>query len=231
LEEFPVTEEEKARRDPFRITRYDIVAEAERMAPYRFWSLGHMKSTLGVDHADAVALIREYDAIQVLRSEAEVTITHYEMQDDNGARVMIPVEKHMALKNFRTLPRYLRMLYWMYYKTEYPTAPLDALEVGCALRASGKLVEKDDDIVTAADNIFRYESWASEENQTAYFESLPTKDIVRMMLKQAKIIIKYAKERDRAEEQVTDTRRATRMRSGTSWKEALSIEEKGENNG
>ena len=178
LEEFPVTEREMARTDPDRIARYETVIEAENMAPYRFWNLKHMKGTLRMDHERALALIKEYDAIRAVRFEMEVTIDSFESETRDGTMVLIQIPQGKVMRKFRSLPRYLRMLYWMHYCTEYPGAPrqyfprnlMEWIERAYTLRVSGRLVEKDDDLVTAADNIIRYEAWDYEE---AYFESLP----------------------------------------------------------
>jgi len=138
LETFHVEEKELAKRDPFRITRYDIVKEAEEMAPHKLWNLEHIKTILKshsflmhsmiIDgqarmqfdrqHENAITLLTEYDALRSLRLEAEVTIT----------------DSRKAMRKFRSLPRYLSMLYEMHYRT-------------------------DERLSIAADDAFRYQAW------------------------------------------------------------------------
>ena len=172
LEEFPVTEREMARTDPDRIARYETVVEAETMAPYRLWNLKHMKRTLGMTHENALALLKEYDEIQTVRGEMEVTVDSFEHETRDGTMVLIQIPEGKVMRKFRSLPRYLRMLYWMHYCTEYPGEPLEWIDRACTLRVTGKLMnnEEGDDLVTSADNIVRYQAW---DNEDAYFESLP----------------------------------------------------------
>jgi hypothetical protein len=170
LEEFHVDEKSKAARDPFRITRYDIVKEAEELAPHILWNLGHIKELQdrGMDHATADKFLQEYDTLRDVRFEAEVAITEYEF----GPGTLTASPPVMAMRNFRGLPRYLRMLYMMSYSTDYPEAPQEWVDRACELRVRGKLIEEDNRHVVAADNIFRYQAWESRENLFSYFQGL-----------------------------------------------------------
>ena len=156
---------EKARKDPYRRTRYEVVREAEDMAPHRWWNLGHMK-TIGMDDDDARRLLIEYDQIRLVRKEAEITA------DDRGpdGEKTRPSEKMMA--NFNLLPRYLAILYEMYYRTEYPGAPLRWIHRASSIRVLGQ--QKDDsEWVEAADDMMRYRAWEEDrKNLQAYYRSL-----------------------------------------------------------
>jgi hypothetical protein len=173
ITQFPADENERARYDPFRITRYDIVKEAEEMAPHSQWTIGHIKG-LGMSRDEAVELLQKYDRIRETRIEAEVTLTSFEHEVKDGKTVVVPTSEGKAMRNFRDLPEYLRLLYSMYYLTTYPEA-FDLNLVWAAraadIRARGKLVEKDDRLVVAADNIYRYEIW-DQENLDSYFQGL-----------------------------------------------------------
>jgi hypothetical protein len=173
IEQFPADENERARHDPFRFTRYDIVNEAEEMAPHKWWNLGYIKG-LGRSHDEAVELLQEYDRIRETRKEAEVPVTSIQFTDNDGKPLTLPLASPptMAMRNFRDLPRYLNTLYEMAYMTEYPDAPENWVGRACGLRVGGKLVEKDDRYVVAADNIFRYQVWESQENLGSYFQGL-----------------------------------------------------------
>jgi len=162
LEWFHIEEKELAKRDPFRITRYDIVKEAEEMAPHKLWNLEHIKTILKshsflmhsmiIDgqarmqfdrqHENAITLLTEYDALRSLRLEAEVTIT----------------DSRKAMRKFRSLPRYLSMLYEMHYRTEYPDAPESWASRAAEARVEGKLGD-DERLSIAADDAFRYQAW------------------------------------------------------------------------
>jgi hypothetical protein len=171
LEPFRVDESEKAVRDPFRITRYDIVKEAEEMAPHGLWNLGHIKG-LGMDQDTAEKFLQEYDTLRDVRFDAEVPITDYQFDDNFGKQVMLAMPPVRAMRNFRGLSRYLSMLYAMAYSTEYPEAPQEWVARACEFRVRGQLTEKDDRPVIAADNIFRYQVWESRENLLGYFRGL-----------------------------------------------------------
>lgn len=177
LENFRVSDAELARRDPFRITRYEIVAEAEALAPHNLWNLHHLKKTLGFPHEKAMAFLKAYDSIRRVRSEAEVTIDSYDFRVGEltntrpvTLRAATPV---MAMRQFRQLPQYLKLLYEMHYRTEYPDAPTRWVARACSIRAEGKLNNNEGDDVAAADNIFRYAIWESPENESSYYENVP----------------------------------------------------------
>lgn len=177
LDNFPVSDAELARRDPFRITRYDIVAEGETSAPHKLWNLHHLKKTLGLSHAKAMKLLKDYDAIRKIRFEAEVKIDSYDFRVGElhptrpvTVRAATPV---MAMRHFRQLPDYLKLLYEMHYRTEYPDAPTRWIAHACSIRAEGKLNDNEEDDVVAADNIFRYAVWESPENENSYYENVP----------------------------------------------------------
>jgi hypothetical protein len=172
ISQFPADENERARHDPFRLTRYDIVKEAEEMAPHSLWNLGHLNG-LGMSHDKAVELLQEYDRIRETRFEAEVTLESFLFEDDDGNPIALPLASPptMAMRNFRDLPEYLRMLYSMYYETTYPDAPPLWVIRASVLRVGGKLSEVDR-LVVSADNIFRYQVWKGQKNLESYFKGL-----------------------------------------------------------
>ena len=193
LAPFHVDENEKAIRDPFRITRYGIVVEAEEMAPHKLWNLKHIKGLskdyspqhsdledayqvfgggVGIDHDRAVEQLEEYDSLRDIRVEAEVTLTDFQFEDGDGKSITLKTPPVMAMRNFRGLSRYLAILYQMHYRTEYSDAPQKWINRACEVRVSGRLIEQDDRLVVTADNIFRYQVWESQENLDSYFQGL-----------------------------------------------------------
>jgi hypothetical protein len=140
------------------------VIEAENMAPHKWWNLGHMEAT-GMDDDDARKLLIEYDQIRMVRIDAETTKDSYDRSDQKTE----PTEKSLA--NFNLLPRYLTILYQMYYRTEYPDAPLWWVHRASYVRALGQ--KKDDfQLVEAADDMMRYQVWENTKNLEACYRSL-----------------------------------------------------------
>ena len=155
---------EKARKDPYRRTRYGVVIEAENMAPHKLWNLSHMK-TIGMDDDDAMKLLIEYDQIRMIRIDAEVTKDSY----DRGGQKTGSTEKSLA--NFNLLPRYLTILYQMYYRTEYKDAPYWWIHRVSFIRVLGQ--QKDDfQLRETADDLMRYQVWESTKNLEACYRSL-----------------------------------------------------------
>lgn len=176
LDTFVVSPSVEARRDPFRITRYDIVAEAESMAPHKLWNLLDLER-LGYEHQRAMELLDEYLAIRKVRAHAEVILDSSEVEWEDGQVVTIKTTPpEMAMTNFHQLRRYLWILYRMYYCTEYPSVTPLWLERGSLLRVTGKLMNNEigDDLVVAADRIFEFSVWVSDQNLKAYFERVPS---------------------------------------------------------
>jgi len=166
IQQFDADEGERARHDPFRFTRYDIVQEAEEMAPYSLWNLGHLKK-LGMSLTEAIELMKTYDRIKDIRIEAEVSVTSFGRLDE---KVMFETPPTMAMRDFRDLPQYLRIHYLVYYRTAYPDAHEDWAVRASEARATGKLNDEHR-LVVSADNLYRYEIW-DQENHDSYFDSL-----------------------------------------------------------
>ena len=169
IQDFDPNESERARHDPFRYTRYDIVNEAEEMAPYRLWSLGHMKK-LGMSNKEAEELMLTYDRIKVTRDEAEGEVSSFGFRDKDGKMVQVETSPTPIMRDFHGLHKYLALHYLVYYRTTYPDAPEEWAVKASAARATGKIVE-DEKLVVSADNIHRYEVW-DQENLDSYFNSL-----------------------------------------------------------
>ena len=155
---------EKARQDPYRRTRYEVVIEAETMAPHKLWNLGHMK-TIGMDDDDARKLLIEYDQIRLMRGDAEITSGSTARDGQKTG----PSEKTMA--NFNLLPRYLAILYEMHYRTGYEKAPYWWIHRASFIRVLGQ--QKDDfRLVETADDLMRYRVWDSPKNLQACYRSV-----------------------------------------------------------
>jgi hypothetical protein len=170
IEQFAADKEgEIAKRDPFRFTRYDIVNEAEEMAPYSLWNLDHMEK-IGMSPKEAKELMKTYDRIKDTRKEAEGAVRSHEFRDKDGKMVMIETLPTPTMRKFRDLPQYLRMHYLVYYRTTYPEAPKEWAVKASEARAAGKL-DEDEKLVVSADDIFRYKVW-DQENLDDYFDGL-----------------------------------------------------------
>ena len=143
------------------------------MAPHKLWTLKHMSCALGLDHGAAIEFLEEYDALREVRIEAEVVLTSFQHETKEGKQVTIEIPLGKALRHFRSLPRYLSLLYRMHYCTEYPDAPRRWVDRACKARADGQLPPTDDErLVVAADNIFRYEVYRDAKNLDSYYRSL-----------------------------------------------------------
>lgn len=171
LEWFHVDEKEFAARDPFRITRYDIVAEAEEMAPHKLWNLRHIRDIYKLHtNEKAITILSEYDDLRSLRLEAEVDIKDFEHETGDGKPVLIEIPVGKAMRKFRSLPRYLTMLYEMHYRTEYRDAPESWASRAAEARVEGELGD-DERLSIAADDAFRYQAW-SGTNRDAWLDSI-----------------------------------------------------------
>jgi hypothetical protein len=162
----------KSRLDPFRATRYHIVKQAEKMAPHKRWNIQHMRS-IKIGDDEARKLLTEYDQIRIHREKAEITLDSWV----DGEKIQ-PTKKVMA--RFRTLRRYLVMLYAMYYQTTYPEAPSLWAARASEVRADGEL-NSDQHLVEAGDDAMRYQVWEFTKqdatgvvmkNLDTYFNSL-----------------------------------------------------------
>lgn len=177
LESFQVDDVERARKDPYRRTRYEFVKEAEEMAPHHLWTLKHMTSlrspTTGrfiMDYDEAKKRLLEYDRIRLMRIKAEIPINELQMDSDDGQPVLSAMPKTMTMARFPRFPRYLELLYEMHYRTTDPDAPMEWVRKAVALRLLGQ--RKDDTrFISAGDDIMRYQVWLGN-NLDAYFASL-----------------------------------------------------------
>jgi len=175
LKTFYVDDLATARHDPLRIARYGWVNEAEELAPHRLWNMHHMVEKIGMGHKDSMALLEEYDRIRVSRIQAEHPVNSYEYRfadnDPEGATTLIQLPTTMTMANFRSLRRYLNILYEFHYRSEYQKTPPEWVEHACTMRVRGVMYDEPMWVV-AADNIFRYQVWESEQNLRSYFQGL-----------------------------------------------------------
>ena len=112
--------------------------------------------------SEARELLAEYDRLRHRRMDAESLV-------QEPPEIGSPERK--VLERFTSLARYLTLLYEMYYRTEYPDAPVDWIRCASYIRVHGEL-DADEDGVEAAEDIMRYEVWANGDNRAAYIESL-----------------------------------------------------------
>ena len=147
-----------AKLDPFQITRYWIIREAEDMVPHTSWTLKNLMS-LGMTDTEALDILMDYDEMRIIRLRSEFSI-----QKDNE-------EPQKRIRKFPQLQRYLTLLYKVHYMGVYPEAPPNWAGLACALRLKGELGQ-DKHLKEAGEDILRYEVWESERNLEAYFKSL-----------------------------------------------------------
>jgi len=175
IEDFDPNESERARHDPFRYTRFDIVNEAEgltttTMPPhYSLWNLDHLDKICD-SNEEAEELLLEYDRIKPTRIEAESAVSGVHFRDNNGKMVMIESKPIPTMRDFHDLPKYLRMHYLVYYLTAYPDAPKEWAVKASEARAEGKL-DEDEKLIVSTDNIHRYKVW-DQKRLDSYFKSL-----------------------------------------------------------
>jgi len=159
----------QARKDPARWDRYAMVVEAEGMAPHKWWNLADMRA-IGMNDDDARALLTEYDQLRFIKSEQVVSSDY---RNDQGEKIH-PAEYYLG--NFSLLPRYIRMLYEMYYRNEYRDASPYWIHRASYIRHYGK-DKQDARLVEAADDTMRYRVWEEETggdrtNRDTYYQSL-----------------------------------------------------------
>jgi hypothetical protein len=190
----------RAREDSFTATRYKIVTEAEALAPHSEWHLDHLTKLSG-DYGHALELLKEYDDLRSSKKKAEIVrgshtrgekpkgkeekpAFHHPMVPDIEAIVRITLEEYtnklepITLARFHGLERYLWLLHWHYYKTNYEKAEDAWIELACDLHVKGELVNlkpgfggSGTNFIEAADNILRYKGW-EKTNREDYYESL-----------------------------------------------------------
>jgi hypothetical protein len=145
--------------DPFQISRYRIIQEAEELVSHTTsWTLKHLMS-LGMTNTEALDTLMDYDEMRITRLSSE-----FEIQKDNE-------EPQKRIRKFPQLQRYLTLLYKVHYMGAYPEAPPNWAGVACALHVKGELSHANH-LKEAGKDIFRYEVWGSEKNLEAYFKSL-----------------------------------------------------------
>ena len=150
--------------------RYEDFQKAKALAPEQMWTYEHMTS-IGMDRADALELLLEYDSIYYDCSLAYVP--SYLFKED-GSYVVT-----QRLLNFRRFSRFLTMHYEMFYNTEYSRtdavteieAPPHVIRVASELRTKG-VIESDEHLEIAGDGLMRYSVWESRENLEAFYKSL-----------------------------------------------------------
>lgn len=159
----------QAREDPKQWERYAMVVEAESMAPHKWWNLAYMRA-IGMNDDDARALLTEYDELRFIKSGQVVSSDYINGQGEKSQ----PTEYYLG--NFSQLPRYIRMLYAMYYRTEFPDASPYWIPRASYIRHYGK-DKQDARLVEAADDTMRYQVWETEvgderKNLNTYYQSL-----------------------------------------------------------
>jgi len=120
------------------------------------WSIRGLEAA-NIPKDKALALLSEYDDLHLKRVSAAVTENDGENQKS-------------WLRDFRGLDRYVALHYLVRFTTEYQDGPFDVLNRAAILIAKG-LLELDNRIRNAGENLVRYEVWRESEYLEAYLES------------------------------------------------------------
>ena len=153
-----------SRRDPFATRRYVIVTAYEELTPKEYLTIKHLRS-IGMDDTEATDLMIRYDELRTYRDRARRPRSIY----DTDTKTWI--EQPTGMGRFPRLNEYLRLLFDLYCRTEYPEAPQRFVEYARELQIRGYM-EVDEHLVIAGDDILRYQIWESNVAENAYFRSL-----------------------------------------------------------
>ena len=144
--------------------RLDIVGEAETALEDRQWewSIGNLER-IGFPSKDALAALQEYDRLHMDRVSAVVD----GIRDD---------EFYAYMKKFRGFDEYLALLHKVYLMLKYPNsliAPIPTASMSLARKLYTRgVLEADDSISTAGEDILRYQVWRKGDHLKAYYKSL-----------------------------------------------------------
>ena len=148
------------RHDPFRITRYEIITEAEDLAPEWLFDYQSLMALGCITHADALRWIFEYKQLQQDRTNATIYSNYHD-----------PDETVTYIAHFKREQEYLYTLYWIYYLYQFPLAEaLPYIEEATKLIVRGKFYP-DQHYVDAGHDLMRFAVWRGTENQEAYEKS------------------------------------------------------------
>jgi hypothetical protein len=153
-----------SRKDPPSLSKYKMMARYEELIPEGYLTIKHLRS-IGINDTEAVDMMVRYDELKTYRDKAVIYpfLLNSETNTWTKQPGMIP--------RFPRLNEYLRLLFNLYCRTEYPQAPQRFVGYARELRLKGEM-EVDSHLVTAGEDILRYQIWESNVAENAYYRSL-----------------------------------------------------------
>jgi len=155
----------KSRQDAFTKTRFRIAERFEAMAPEKYFTLKHLRS-IGMDDTEAVDLMVRYDELRSYRDRADRSPQRFDSV--TGEKYG---ELHGEMAHFPRFREYLRVLFDVYIRTEYPEIPTRYRYHSRELQITGEM-DSDIHMVIAGQDILRYRIWESNVAENAYYKSL-----------------------------------------------------------
>ena len=145
-------------------SRYEIMARYEELIPEGYLTIKHLRY-IGMDDTEAVDLMVRYDELRTYRDRA--LVYPFLLNEETNTWTKQPA----MMARFPRLNEYLRLLFNLYCRTEYPQAPQRFVGYARELRLKGEM-EVDSHLVTAGEDILRYQIWESNVAENAYYRSL-----------------------------------------------------------
>ncbi|MQF67252.1 hypothetical protein FIM07_02275 [SAR202 cluster bacterium AD-802-F09_MRT_200m] len=124
--------------------------------PSVFWSIKSLEEA-NIPRDRALGLLSEYDELHL--KQVSATVTEY----GEGP----PRRK---VEDFRGIDRYVALHYLVYFTEMYQEAPFSLLERAATLLAKG-LLELDNRLKNAGENLVRYEVWRGPQYLQAYVDA------------------------------------------------------------